>query len=202
MSSEQYPAVNAEEMALLLEAVRDYAIFILSETGIVRSWNPGANRIFGYPARDIIGKHFSLFYPEEETATRKPQHELKVALEQGRIEDEGWRIRRTGERFWVNTIITALRDSTGKLRGFAKVTRDLTEKRAAEEKLRQSEENFRLLVNAVQECAIFGLDPNGYVQTWNAGAHRIKGYEANEIIGKHFSTFYRDEERRAGKPEW
>jgi len=194
-------AVDSEEMRLLIEAVRDYAIFILSEKGIVRSWNPGASRIFGYPARDIVGKHFSLFYPEEDLAKDKPGNELKVALEQGRIEDEGWRIRRNGERFWVNTVITALRDHSGKLRGFAKVTRDLTDRREAEERLRQSEENFLLLVNAVQEYAIFALDPNGNVMTWNAGAHRIKGYDAHEIIGKHFSTFYREEEKRDGKPE-
>jgi hypothetical protein len=155
----------------------------------------------GYSADEIIGSSFSRFYGPEDLAARKPQMELEVAGREGRIEDEGWRIRKDGTRFWANTIITALRDSSGRVTGFAKVTRDLTVRREAEEQLRESEEIFRLLVSSVKEYAIFLLDPNGNVSTWNAGAQRIKGYTPEEIIGRHFSTFYSDEDNRNRKPQ-
>ena len=193
-------ATTTEELALLVSAVSDYAIFLLSPTGDIRSWNPGATRTFGYEASETIGRSFAMFYPPEDIENRKPQYELEVAERDGRIEDEGWRLRKGGERFWVDTVITAVRDATGKLRGFAKVTRDLTGRRSAEERLRQSEELFRLLVSAVQDYAIFMLDPTGHIATWNAGAQRIKGYTPAEIIGKHFSIFYPEEDKKSGKP--
>ena len=191
----------SEELALLVDAVQDYAIFFLDPTGEIRTWNLGAARIMGYPAEEIIGQNFSKFYLPVDLANRKPQNELEIAEAEGRVEDEGWRVRRDGVRFWANTVITALRDQQGKLVGFAKVTRDLTERRNAEERVRQSEELFRLLVSSVKDYAIFMLDPTGHIATWNAGAHRIKGYNADEIIGKHFSTFYPEEDIRDGKPE-
>lgn len=199
MSDTHQQALLGEEYALLIDAVQDYAIFLLSPTGEIRSWNRGASRITGYTADEMLGKSFSKLYTEFDLRNRKPQRELEVASAEGRIEDEGWRIRRDGKRFWANTVITALRDQQGKLIGFAKVTRDLTERRNAEEQLRQSEELFRLLVESVKDYAIFVLDPGGYVQSWNAGARRIKGYEASEIIGRHFSTFYPTED--LWKPE-
>lgn len=119
---------------LLVESVRDYAIFALDSAGYILSWNEGAQRIKGYTAEEIIGRHFSTFYPEEDLAARKPEWELEVAESEGRFEDEGWRIRKDGTRFWANVIITALRDEAGTLVGFAKVTRDLTERRAAQER--------------------------------------------------------------------
>jgi hypothetical protein len=194
------PAPTGDEVALLIDDVQDYAIFLMGTDGEIRTWNRGAARIFGYEAAEAIGGNFRMFYSEEDLANDKPGHELEVAEREGRIEDEGWRIRKDGERFWVNTVITALRHRDGKLRGFAKVTRDLTKRREADERLRQSEEMFRLLVANVQDYAIFMLDPGGHIISWNAGAHRIKGYTAEEIIGKHFSIFYPEEDIRSGKP--
>lgn len=186
---------------VLVESVTAYAIFLLDEDGCVRSWNPGAQRIKGYRADEIIGQHFSRFYPAEANRTGWPEYELKQAREEGRFEDEGWRLRKDGSRFWANVVITALRDDAGELLGFSKITRDLTERRQHEEDLRRSEERFRLVVETVVDYAIFMLDPNGVVLTWNAGAERINGYAAQEIIGRHFSRFYPGEAIASGWPE-
>src|SRR5687767_7126916 len=186
---------------LLVESVRDYAIFALDPNGFILSWNAGAERFKGYEAHEIIGKHFSIFYPRELVEEGFPEFELRTAANTGRFEDEGWRIRKDGSRFWANVVITALRSKEGKLLGFAKVTRDLTERREAEEALRESEERFRLLIEGVRDYAIFMLDPAGRVATWNEGAERIKGYRAKEIIGRHFSEFYLEEDRASHKPE-
>ncbi|MEA2571506.1 MAG: hypothetical protein QOI24_3507 [Acidobacteriota bacterium] len=193
--------LDAEEIALLVDNIQDYAIFLLGPNGEIRSWNVGAGRIFGYEAEEVIGRSFSIVYLDNDVAARKPQHELEVAKATGRIEDEGWRRRKNGDRFWVNTVITPLRNSDGSVRGFAKVTRDLTERREADERLRQSEELFRLLVESVNDYAIFMLDPTGHVTTWNAGAQRIKGYEPAEIIGESFAKFFPEEDVRTGKPQ-
>jgi PAS domain S-box-containing protein len=179
---------------LLVDRVVDYAIFALDPDGYILTWNAGAERLKGYTADEIIGQHFSVFYPEKDLAADKPGTELRTAIETGRVEDEGWRIRKDGSRFWANVLITALKDDNGKLLGFAKVTRDLSTRRAAEEDLRQSEERFRLLVQSVQDYAIFMLDPSGHIATWNDGAQKIKGYTASEIIGQHFSVFYPPED--------
>ncbi|HSU16447.1 MAG TPA: PAS domain S-box protein [Longimicrobium sp.] len=187
---------------LLVESVRDYAIFVLDRTGHVLTWNPGVERLKGYTADEIIGRHFSTFYPAEDLAWNKPAWELEVATREGRFEDEGWRLRKDGSRFWANVVITALRDEMGELVGFAKVTRDLTERRAAEEELRQSEQRFRLLVQNVRDYAIFMLDPGGHIISWNEGAQHINGYSEAEILGRHFSIFYPDEDIGWGKPPW
>src|SRR5881628_3483214 len=191
---EQAPGGIAHEVGelhrLLVESVQDYAIFALDPDGYILSWNAGAKRFKGYEADEIVGRHFSIFYPKSKVDSGWPEHELREAARVGRFEDEGWRIRKDGTRFWANVVITALRDASGLLLGYAKVTRDLTERRAAEDALRLSEERFRLLVKSVKDYAIFMLDPGGHVATWNEGAQRIKGYTAAEIIGKHFSVFY------------
>jgi PAS domain S-box-containing protein len=192
---------SEERFRLLVESVRDYAIFMLDPDGHVLTWNAGAQRFKGYRADEIIGQHFSRFYPPEALASGLPDHELKVASKTGVFEDEGWRVRKDGSLFWANVVITAMRDAQGELVGFAKVTRDLTQRRGHEEELRRSEERFRLLVEGVAEYAIFMLDPNGQVATWNSGAERIKGYTATEIIGQHFSVFYPDEARESRWPE-
>ena len=192
---------SEERFRLLVEGVKDYAIFMLDPQGHVLTWNAGAERFKGYAAAEIIGEHFSRFYPPEALKSGLPAHELEVAQATGSFEDEGWRVRKDGTLFWANVVITALRDSTGALVGFAKVTRDLTQRRDHEESLRQSEERFRMLVEGVTDYAIFMLDVNGIVASWNAGAERIKGYAANEIIGRHFSTFYPADVRQSGWPD-
>src|SRR5437762_8197418 len=171
--SEEAKGVNVsvsqriDTLRLLIDNVQEYAIFLLDESGHILSWNAGARRIKGYTAQEIIGKHFSIFYPDEDLAWDKPGHELEVAKREGRFEDEGWRLRKDGTRFWANVVITALIDDTGELKGFGKVTRDLTERREAAEILLRSEETFRLLVENVVEYGIFMLDPTGHVLTWN-----------------------------------
>jgi PAS domain S-box-containing protein len=192
---------SEERFRLLVASIRDYAIFMLDPGGYVLTWNTGAERFKGYQADEIIGQHFSVFYPDEARQKRWPEHELEVAKDVGVFEDEGWRVRKDGSLFWANVVISAMRTPDGRLLGFAKVTRDLTQRRAHEEELRRSEERFRLLVEGVAEYAIFMLDPNGIVATWNAGAERIKGYTANEIIGRHFSVFYPENARDSGWPE-
>jgi PAS domain S-box-containing protein len=185
---------------LLVASIDDYAIFAIDPEGYILSWNSGAKRLKGYDADEIIGKHFSIFYPPDQLARGFPTFELREAARVGRFEDEGLRVRKDGTRFWANVVITALRDPSGRLVGFGKVTRDLTERRRAEETLRLSEERFRLLVQGVKDYAIFMLDAGGYIATWNAGAERIKGYSDGEIIGKHFSAFYTAEDLESGKP--
>jgi PAS domain S-box-containing protein len=190
-----------EQFALLAAEVRDYAIFLLDTQGNVRTWNAGAEKIKGYRAEEIIGQHFSRFYPKEVAAADWPAYELQQAGTTGRFEDEGWRVRKDGSRFWANVVITALRDPAGGVRAFLKITRDLTERRQAEEKLRMSEQRFRVLVEGVEDYAIFMLDPQGRVATWNAGATRIKGYTAEEILGESFTRFYPPEDVAGRKPE-
>jgi PAS domain S-box-containing protein len=185
---------------LLVETVSDYAIFALDKTGHILTWNRGAQKIKGYTANEIIGRHFSVFYPLHDVEAGKPNWELMVAEAEGRLEDEGWRLRRDGTRFWASVIITALPDPNGDLVGFAKVTRDLTERRRAEETLRQSEQRFRLMVEAVHDYGIFVLDTQGRVVSWNEGAERVQGYTANEIIGRSISTFYPSELRNSDQP--
>ena len=185
---------------LLVESVRDYAIFALDTEGRVMSWNVGAERNKGYTAEEIIGHSHAEFYLPEDRAAGRPRKLLDAALRDGLVEDEGWRVRKDGSRFWADVIITALFDEDGRHVGFAKVTRDLTERRAAEEALRISEERFRLLVQNVRDYGIFMLDPTGHIVSWNEGAERIKGYSANEIIGKHFSAFYPQDDIDNDKP--
>ena len=192
---------SEQRFRLLVDSVKDYAIFMLDPDGRVVSWNAGAERIKGYRAEEIIGRHFSIFYPPELLQKNHPAHELWIAAREGRYHEESWRLRKSGTRFWADVTITALRDEQGQLVGFAKVTRDLTERREQEEALRQSEEHFRLLLEGVQDYAIFMLDPAGRVATWNKGAERLKGYQAHEIIGQHFAVFYPEEERHGRKPE-
>ncbi|MDS0137202.1 PAS domain S-box protein [Amycolatopsis sp. 505] len=194
--------MDDDRFRLLVQGVLDYGIFMLDTEGRISTWNAGAERITGYAAEEIAGRHFSVFHPPEDVAASEPARELETAVAEGRLEDEGWRVRKDGTRFWANVVITALYDEQGRLHGFGKVVRDMTERRAAELALRESEERFRLLVQSVQDYGIFMLDTGGHISSWNAGAERIKGYAAEEIIGKHFSVFYPAEDVAAGKPAW
>ena len=187
---------------LLVESVRDYAIFALDPNGVIMSWNAGGERIVGYGAEEAIGRHFSIFFTAEDLAKDKPRYELEEAARHGRVEEEGWRVRKDGSQFWASVVVTALRDPAGHLVGFAKVTRDLTEQRRADEQLRTSEERLRILIGSVKDYGIFMLDPDGRVASWNEGARRIKGYEADEIIGRHFSVFYPETARSSGFPDY
>ena len=189
-----------DRFELLVDSVQDYAIFMLDPEGRVMTWNAGAQRIKGWSANEIIGRSFETFYTTEAVASGWPKEELRRAIQDGRFEDKGWRVRKDGSRLWANVVITALRDETGQLRGFAKVTRDLTEQREQEEALRRSEEQFRLLVGSVKDYAIFMLDPQGRILTWNAGASFIHGYTAAEALHQHFSRFFTAEDQAAQRP--
>ncbi|KRB61529.1 histidine kinase [Rhizobium sp. Root708] len=185
---------------LLVDSITDYAIYLLDPTGHISSWNAGARRFKGYTEEEILGEHFSRFYTPEDQEAGIPARALLTAETEGRFEAEGWRVRKDGHRFWAHVVIDAIRDVSGGLVGFAKITRDLSERKIAEEALKRSEEQFRLLVQGVTDYAIYMLDPEGNVTSWNPGAQRIKGYAPEEIIGEHFSRFYTEDDRVAGLP--
>jgi PAS domain S-box-containing protein len=200
---ERFEAAKTDDgrYRLLVEAVTDYAIYMLDPDGMVTSWNAGARRFKGYEPAEIIGEHFSRFYINEERDAGLPARALATAARDGKFEAEGWRVRKDGTRFWAQVVIDPIHSASGELVGFAKITRDLTERRAAEEVLQKNREQFRILVQGVTDYAIYMLDPSGIVASWNLGAQRIKGYPADEIIGRHFSCFYTAEDCAAGAPE-
>jgi PAS domain S-box-containing protein len=185
---------------LLVEGITDYAIYMLSPTGVITSWNRGAEIFKGYTADEIIGRHFSEFYTAEDRDSGLPARALNTAEREGKFESEGWRVRKDGRRFWAYVIIDPIHAPNGDLIGYAKITRDLTERRAAEESLRSSQEQFRLLVQGVTDYALYMLSPSGQIASWNAGAARIKGYSSEEVLGSHFSRFYTAADREAGEP--
>ena len=185
---------------LLVQGVVDYAIYMLTPDGVVANWNAGAQRAKGYTADEIVGQHYARFYAPDDVAAGLPAVNLEIARSSGRFEDEGWRLRKDGSSFWAHVVIDAIRDDTGRLVGFAKITRDCTLEREAEQARREQEQRFRYLVQGVTDYAIYMLDIGGHVVNWNAGAQRAKGYAAHEIVGSHFSVFYRAEDRAAGLP--
>jgi len=191
---------EVERFAMFVDAIKDYAIFLLDASGRVTSWNAGAERIKGYTAEEAIGQHFSIFYPEELLARNHPQKELEIATAEGRYEEEGCRLRKDGTEFWAAVTITALKNNDGEVTGYAKITRDITEKKIIERQLRESEERMRLLVDAVKDYAIFIVDLEGRIMSWNAGASRLNGYTFDEVIGKPLSIFYTEEALGAGYP--
>jgi PAS domain S-box-containing protein len=203
-------ARRAHELALLVDNVRDYAILLLDDTGIVTTWNAGAERLKGYQPAEIIGRHFSAFYTDEDRELDRPRKVLEAARADGRYEEEGWRVRRDGSRFWAHILVTPIYGEDGGLLGFGKVVRDLTTRRLSEQRLRDNAadlaasnvelDQFRRLVLSVRDYAIFLLDSGGHITTWNAGAEHAKGYTAEEIIGRHFSVFYTEEDRARDHP--
>jgi PAS domain S-box-containing protein len=193
--------ITDDPFKLLVQSIVDYAIYMLDPDGYVTSWNSGAERIKGFEASEIVGKHFSTFYTEEDRKAGLPEKVLETARRSGKFEGEGWRVRKDGTRFWASVVIDAIKNEGGELIGFAKITRDMTEKRAAQQALLDVERRFRLLVQGVTDYAIYMLDPQGQVTNWNSGAQRIKGYTPDEIIGEHFSRFYTPEDFAAGVPK-
>jgi PAS domain S-box-containing protein len=201
MRTEKLLLESEERFRQMVASVVDYAIFMLDPDGRVASWNAGAGRIQRYTAEEIVGRHFSCFYPSADVDSGKPWRHLEVAALEGRVEDEGWRLRKDGSMYWASVVLTAVRDAGGKLIGFSEVTRDLTDRMKAEEELRRGEARFGALVNSVVDYAIIMLDPAGRVSSWNTGAERILGYTSEQIIGRHFSSFYYREDVERGKPQ-
>jgi PAS domain S-box-containing protein len=188
---------DEHKLQLLVQAVVDYALYLTNPEGTIVSWNPGARRLKGYDEKEILGQHLSRFFTPEDQKQGLPGTALQVAAKEGRFESEGWRVRKDGSQFWALAVVDAVRDETGDLLGFVMITRDMTQRREA----LAAEQRFRQLVEGVIDYAIFHLDPNGIVSSWNPGAERIKGYTPDEIIGSHFSRFYTAEDQAAGVPE-
>jgi PAS domain S-box-containing protein len=184
---------------LLVEGITDYAIYMLDPEGHVTNWNRGAERIKGYKAKEIVGQHFSVFYTPEDRAADLPRRALEIARKEKHFLVEGWRVRKDGTRFFASVVIDPIFEKR-KLLGFAKITRDITERQNALSELLKSESQFKTLVGGVTDYALYMLDPTGVVSNWNAGGERIKGYSAEEIVGQHFSRFYTPIDQAAEKP--
>jgi PAS domain S-box-containing protein len=207
-------AKSEERYHKMIAEVKDYAIILLDKDGRILDWNEGAEKLKGYSANEIIGKSFRLFYPKTEKDARLPQKLLLEAEKKGSVVHEGWRLRKNGDRFWGNIVITALHNDAGDVVGFSKVTRDLTDKKIAEDKLsnlieelsqsneelKKSEQRYHKMIAEVQDYAIILLDIDGRIENWNTGAEVIKGYTPQEILGKSFTIFYTKEDRQAGLP--
>lgn len=181
--AEEALKASEELFRTLVHGVKDYAIFMLDAGGRVSSWNAGAQRIKGYTAEEILGQHFSIFYSKDDVEAGVPQEGLTVAAEEGRFEAEGWRVRKDGSRFWADVLITALKGGDGELLGFAKVTRDFTERREAEERVRASENRFRSLFESSPD-AIIVSDRQGKIAEVNSQVERFFGYKRGELIGQ------------------
>ncbi|MBV8121694.1 MAG: PAS domain S-box protein [Alphaproteobacteria bacterium] len=178
---------SERDLRMLVQSVTDYAIFMLDTEGTVVSWNAGAERIKGYTAEEIIGQHFSRFYTDKDRAEGVPQRALATAVREGKFEAEGWRLRKDGQRFWASVVIDPVRDGAGRLVGFAKITRDITERRAAQQSLAESAE----LARGIIETALDGfvqIDDSGTVREWNPQAEKIFGWSRQEAVGKSLDT--------------
>ena len=201
MTNSYMPGEADAKFKLLVDAVMDYALYMLDPEGRITTWNSGAQKAKGYSADEIIGQHFSCFFTQEDRNSGLPEQALRVAAQEGRFEAEGWRVRKDGSRFFANSVIDPIRNDAGELIGFAKISRDITERRERELALFQAEQRFRLLLQGVKDCAIYMLDTDGIITNWNTGAAAIKGYASHEVTGKHFSIFYTQDDQDAGAPE-
>ncbi|HJT23872.1 MAG TPA: PAS domain S-box protein, partial [bacterium] len=193
--------LKLEEIARIGEAqaiasINDYAILMLDTEGKILTWNAGAERIKGYKASEIIGKPISVFYTPEDNARNHSKELLKAALKEGSVEDEGWRVRKDGSRFQADVIITALKNERGELRGFIKVTRDVTKIKKAQEKIRESEERFRSIIESAPS-AIIVADGEGRIQTWNQQALHLFGYQEGEVLGHPLTILMPERYREA-----
>ncbi|WP_145509384.1 MULTISPECIES: PAS domain S-box protein [Yersinia] len=192
---------SEEQFRHLISEVEDYAIYMIDTNGRILTWNKGGERHEGYTSDEIIGEHFALLFTPEDISAGLPEKSLAKAIAEGNFQTEGWHVRKNGIRYWASVAINPMHDDSGKLLGFTKIVRDLTERRQREEALRISEERFRLMVDTVEDYAILMLDPWGRVTTWNHGAERNIGYASNEIISQHFGCFFLPEDIAAGLPE-
>jgi PAS domain S-box-containing protein len=186
-------AIESADYELLVDSISDFAVVLLDPAGAVVTWNAGAERIHGWSKGEIVGQRFSVLYPKVEIESGRPARDLEAAHSSGRVEEEGWRVRKDGSRFWASVVIAALRTKRGSIRGFAQITRDLTDVRNTHE--------LRHMVDSIRDYAVFMLDPDGHIVTWNTGAQRIKGYTREEIVGRHMSTFYPEPARLAKRPQ-
>src|SRR5258707_3468189 len=199
-STQQRSLFDSERrFRLLVEGVIDYAIYMLDPDGIITNWNAGARRIKGYEAEEVIGRHFKMFYLPEDREAGVAARSIATAREKGKFEAEGWRLRKDGTKFLASVVIDAIYED-GELIGFAKITRDITDRNKSAEALKESERHFRLLVNGVTDYALYMLDPNGIVTNCNAGGPPINAYLPAEIIGQHFFRFYSPADQAAGRP--
>jgi PAS domain S-box-containing protein len=201
-----------EPYRLLVQETRDYAVFMLDRNGHILTWNAGAERIKGYSAEEIVGRHFSIFYPPD---SPDPSRELDVAARSGRFEDEGWRVRKDGSLFWASVTINALHGKSGTLVGFSKITRDLTEKKAAEIALRESQQvtarlssvlaasmaHLQNIVNASDRVAMIATDEGGMITMFNHGAEKVFGYASSEVVGKLTALAFLTETREPPAPK-
>ena len=206
--------VSEERYHKMVEEVEDYAIIFLDTSGIIQKWNKGAQKIKQYSESEIIGKSFTTFYLPEDRKNNLPGTLLDTARREGRAYHEGWRVRKDGTTFWGSVTITALHNDEREIIGYSKVTRDLTERKLAEDQLkisahqlqqsnddlRKSEDRFHKMVAEIQDYAIILLNKRGDIENWNKGAEVIKGYKASEILGKNFEIFYTPEDQKTGLP--
>ena len=194
---------SEECFRLLVDAVSDYAIYMLDPQGRVVTWNLGAERLKGYRAEEVLGGTFSIFFLPEDAAAGLPGRELAAAAREGRYAVDGWRQRKDGGKFWAEITLTAIRGPNGELRGFAKVTRDMTAQKAAEESIRTRNaqlEQYRIIVENVAEYVIFSMDPEGRITSWEGGAEKESGVPKEQMLGRHFSIFFSDHDVLAGLP--
>jgi PAS domain S-box-containing protein len=185
----------------LVKNIKDHSIFTLDPEGRITSWNVEAERILGYTGAEVLGQHFSLIFTPEDVAQGTPAMELGTAREQGRAEDERWHLRKGGEPFWALGIVTPTQDASGKHTGYSKILRDMTDRKRAEDSLRESEERFRTLVDQVKEYAIFRMDTQGRATTWNQGVGRLLGYDAAEFVGMDLGRLFTPEDVGRGIPQ-
>ncbi len=191
------PEKEMDILKRMIAEIEDYAIIIIDTEGHIISWNSGAEHIKGYSAEEIIGQSFKRFYTEKDLQEGKPDSLLKTAADHNRASDEGWRVRKDGTKFWASITITAIHNNKGHITGFSKVTRDLSEKKKAEDNLQK----LNKAISEIEDYAIILLDNDGFILNWNKGAQNIKGYKSENIVGKNFRQFYTLYDLDNKKPE-
>jgi PAS domain S-box-containing protein len=184
----------------LIDSITACAVYMLDPSGLITSWNPDAQRFKGYQSSEVLGKHFSMFYSETDQADGLPDRALETSARETTFEGRGWQVRRDGSRFWAHVVINRVRKQTGELLGFYNITRDVGPPQNAREILKQNHDLFKLLEQHITDYAIYLLDVEGVVSSWNLGAQRIEGYRPDEVLGRHFSIFFTAEDRRNGEP--